>query len=96
MVMIPRWWRPVVVGAHQREIVQFGGAAVFPVPEVVGVQTAGGPAAGNHAAAVTVLQRAAQPAADRAGRPPGTDHPAVALEPDLAGGLAEQVAAFVV
>ena len=83
-------------GAHQHEIGQVGGAAVFPVPEVVSVQTAGGPAAGNRAAAITMLQRAAQPAADRAGRPPGTDDPTVALEPDLAGGLAEQVTAFVV
>ena len=37
--------RPVVERAEQDQVGQFGGAAVFPVPDVVGVQSAGGPAA---------------------------------------------------
>ena len=35
--------QPVVVRTQQNQIVQFGGAAVFPVPEVVSVQAAGRP-----------------------------------------------------
>ena len=59
--------QPVVVRADQHQVVQFGGAAVLPVQEVMGVQAAGGAAAGDHAGAVAVLQGAAQPAADRCG-----------------------------
>ncbi len=86
--------QPVVKRADQDQVGQLGGAAVFPVPDVVGVQTAGGPAAGDRAAAVAVLQGAAQPPADRAGGPPGADDLAVAFEPDLAGGITGQVLAF--
>ena len=43
--------QPVVIRAQQHQVVQFGGAAVLPVPDVMGVQTAGGPAAGDHAGA---------------------------------------------
>ena len=49
----------VVVVADQGQIAQFGGAAVLPVPQMVGVESAGGPAAGHHTAAVPVLQRPA-------------------------------------
>ncbi len=86
--------QPVVIGAQQDQVGQLGGAAVFPVPDVVGVQTAGGPAAGNHAAAVAVLQRAAQPPVDHPGRAAGTNGLAVALEPDFAGGVTREVGAF--
>ena len=88
--------RPVMVRADQNEVVELGEPAVLPVHEVMGVQTTGGPAAGHHAAAVAVLQDAAQPAVDGAGRPPGPDHPAVAFEPHLAGGITAQVAAVVI
>ncbi|MDT5285374.1 MAG: hypothetical protein QOF88_263, partial [Mycobacterium sp.] len=50
--------RPVMIRADQDEVVQLGQAAVLPMPDVVGVQTAGGPAAGYHAAAVAVLEGA--------------------------------------
>jgi hypothetical protein len=63
---------------------------------VMSMQTAGGPAAGYHAAAVAVLQNAAQPAPDGAGGSPRADHPAVAFEPDFAGRVAGQVAALVI
>ena len=62
--------RPVVKRAQQHQVGQFGGAAVFPVPDVMGVQAAGRPTARHHTAVVAVLQGAAQPAADRAGGPP--------------------------
>jgi hypothetical protein len=64
--------------------------------DVVGVQTPGGATTGNHTAAVTVLERAAQPAADRSSRTSRPDDLAVALEPDFAGGITEQIAALVV
>ena len=86
--------QPVVVGAHQHEVVQLGASAVFPVPDVVGVQTAGGTAAGNHAGAVAVLERTTQPTVDLSGRPPGANDLAVTFEPDFAGGIAHQVSAF--
>ena len=86
--------QPVVIGADQHQVGQLGGAAVFPVPDVVGVQTAGGATTGNRAGAVAVLQRAAQPAADQPGRPAGADDLAVTFEPDFAGGITGQVSAF--
>ena len=49
---------PVVVRADEHEVVEVGGAAVFPVLEVVGVQGAGVLAAGDHAGAVAVFQGA--------------------------------------
>ena len=60
--------QPVVIGADQHQVGQLGGPAVFPVPEVVGVQTAGGPAAGNRAGGVAVLEGTAKPTVDQAGR----------------------------
>ena len=86
--------QPVVIGADQHQVVQLGGPAVFPVPDVVGVQTAGGPAAGNRARGVAVLKGAAKPAVDLAGRSAGADELAVTFEPDLTGGIAGQVSAF--
>ena len=61
--------QPVVIRAYQHQVDQLGGAAVFPVPDVVGVQTAGGATAGNRARGVAVLERAAQPPVDLTGRP---------------------------
>ena len=86
--------QPVVIGAEQYQVVQLGGAAVFPVPEVMGVQTAGGATAGNRAHAVAVLERAAQPPVDQPGCSSGTDGLAVTLEPDFTGGITGQVSAF--
>jgi hypothetical protein len=83
----------VMEGTHQHEVDQFGGSAVLPVPDVVGVQPAGGPAPGDHAAAVAVLQCPTESAADGAGDPPGPDDLALAFEPGLTGGITEQVLA---
>nr|CRL73477.1 hypothetical protein CPGR_01114 [Mycolicibacter nonchromogenicus] len=49
----------VVVGADQYQVVWVGGAAVFPVSDVVGVQAAGGSAPGDGAGPVAVLEDAA-------------------------------------
>ena len=68
-----------------------GRAAVFPVPDVVCVETAGGSAAWNRAGGVAVLKRTAKPAVDQAGRPPGADGLSVAFEPDFTGGITGQV-----
>ena len=67
----------MVIRAHQNQVVQFGFPAVFPVPNVMGVQAAGGPAAGHRAGGVAVLQRAAQPAVDQPGGAAGADGVAV-------------------
>jgi hypothetical protein len=50
---------PVVMRADEHQVVEFGGSAVLPVHDVMSVQTAGGSAAGYHAAAVAVFQDAA-------------------------------------
>ena len=84
----------MVIGAYQHEVGQFGGSAVFPVPDVVGVQAAGRSTTGNRAAAVSVFQGPAKPAADQARGTAGADDLAVAFEPDLAGGIAGQVASL--
>ena len=86
--------QPVVIGAEEHEVGQLGRAAVFPVPDVVCVQTAGGSAAGNRAGGVAVLERTAQPAVDQAGRPPGADELPVTFEPHFTGGITGQVSAF--
>jgi hypothetical protein len=49
----------MVVWADQHEIVEFGGSAVLPMDHVMGMKTAGGSAAGYHAAAIPVLEDAA-------------------------------------
>lgn len=85
--------RPVMEGADQNQVVQLGEPAILPVLDVMGVQTAGGSASGYHAAAVAMLQSAAQPAAHGAGLSSRPDHHALAFEPDLAGGIAGQVPA---
>ncbi len=84
--------QPVMVRAEQHQVVQLGRPAVFPMHEVMGVQTPGGPTAGHHARAVAVLQGAAQPAADHPGRPPGPDRLPGAFKPHLTGGVTGQIA----
>ena len=86
--------QPVMIGADQHQVVQLGGAAVFPVPDVVGVQTAGGATTGHRAAGVAVLEGTAKPAADQAGRPPGADDLPVTFEPHFTGGITGQVSAI--
>ena len=86
--------QPMVIRADQDEVVQFGVAAVFPVPDVVGVQTAGGAAAGHRTGGVAMFEGATKPAVDHPGGPPGADDLPVAVEPDFAGGVAGQVAAL--
>ena len=90
----PAMVRPVMIRTHEHEVVQLGEPAVFPVPIVVRVQSAGRAATGDDAPGVAVLQSAAQPAVDQPGRPPGTDHLAIAFEPHLAGGITSQVSPF--
>ena len=84
--------RPVMVGADQCQVPQFGGAAAFPVHQVVRVQGSGGPAAGHHAGAVAVFQRPAQPPIDGAGRSAGADHLSVPVKPHLARCITGQIA----
>ncbi|GAT14243.1 uncharacterized protein RMCT_1214 [Mycolicibacterium thermoresistibile] len=59
--------QPVVIPADQYQVVEVGGAAVFPVPDVMGMQTTGGPATGHRAGPVAVFQGTAQPTADLPG-----------------------------
>ena len=82
--------QPMMVGAEQDQVVQFGGPAIFPVPNMVRMQAPGRSATGNHAAAVAVFQSAAQPAADLAGAASGADGLAVALKPEFVGGVTQQ------
>ena len=86
--------QPVVIRAHQHQIAQFGGPAVLPMPNVMGMQTPGGPAPGHHTAPVAVLQRPAQPPADLPGLAARADHLTVALQPHLTRRIAEQEPAF--
>ena len=47
--------QPVVIGAYQHQVEQLGGAAVLPVPDMVCVQTAGGPTTRNRTRGMAVL-----------------------------------------
>ena len=82
-----------MVRADQHEVVQFGFAAVLPMPYVVCVQTPGRFTAGHRTGGVAVLECAAQPAVDQPGRSPGADGLPVAFEPHFTGGVAGQVSA---
>jgi hypothetical protein len=84
----------MVIRAYQHQVEQLGETAVLPVPDVVGVQTAGGTTAGNRARGVAVLERAAKPPVDQAGRSAGADDLAVTFEPDFTGGITGQLSAF--
>jgi hypothetical protein len=55
--------------AEQSHFGQLGGATVFPVPDVVGVQTAGGTTTGDRACSLAVLECAAKPPVETLGRP---------------------------
>ncbi len=85
--------QPVVIRAYQYQVEQFGGTAVLPVPDVVCVQTAGGTTTRNRTRGMAVLQRAAKPPVDLAGRPAGADDLTVTFEPDFTGGITGQVSA---
>ena len=84
----------VMIGADQHQVGQLGGTAVFPMQNVMRVQTAGRSTTGNRARSVAVLERTAQPAVDQAGRPPGADDLTVTFEPHFARGITGQVSAF--
>ena len=86
--------QPVVIRAYQHQVDQLGGTAVFPVHDVVRVQTTGGTAAGNRARRLAVLERAAKAPVDLAGRSAGADDLDLAFEPDLTGGITGQVLTF--
>ena len=78
--------QPVVIGAEEHQVRQLGCAAVFPMQDVVCMQTAGRSTTRNRARSVAVLERTAQPAVDQAGRPPGADDQTVTFEPHFARG----------
>ena len=84
----------MVIRADQHQVAQLGGTAVLPVPDVVGVQTAGGPTARNRTGGVAVLQRAAKPPVNHPGCSAGADGLTVAFKPDFTGGITGQVLAF--
>ena len=86
--------QPVVIRAYQYQVEQLGVPAVLPVPDVVCVQTAGGATTRNRARGMAVLQRAAKPPVDLAGRTAGADDLTVTFEPDFTGGITGQVSAF--
>ena len=83
----------LVVRAYQHQVGKVGGTAVFPVPEVMGVQATGRSATGNRARGIAVLEGTTKPAADRAGCSAGADDLTGALEPDLTAGITGQIAA---
>jgi hypothetical protein len=84
----------VVIRAYQYQVEQLGGTAVLPVPDMVCVQTAGGTTTRNRTRGMAVLQRAAKPPVDLAGRSAGADDLAVTFEPDFTGRITGQVSAF--
>ena len=86
--------QPMMIGADQHQVVQLGKAAVFPMPDVVGMQTTSGATTGNRARAVAVLQGTAQPTADQPRRPPGADDLPVPFKPHLTGGITHQISAL--
>ena len=86
--------QPMMIRAYQYQVGQLGVAAVLPVPDMVCVQTAGGPAAGHRARGMAVLQRTAKPTIDLTRRPTGADNLSVTFEPHLTGGIAAQVSAI--
>ena len=83
-----------MIRAQQHQVGQLGGTAVFPVPQVVGVQTTGGTTARNRAHAVAVLQGATKPPVDQPCHTAGTNDLAVTFEPDFTRGITRQVSAF--
>ena len=86
--------QPMVIRAQQHQVGKVGGAAVFPVPNVMSMQTTGGATARNRTAGIAVLECATQPPIDGAGHPARTDDPAVASEPHFTGGITGQVPAI--
>src|SRR6185312_9077298 len=86
--------QPVMIWTQQHQVGQLGQAAVFPVPNMVGMQTAGSPTTGHRTGCVAVLERTTKPAADQPGRSAGADGLTVTFEPHFTGGVTAQVAAI--
>src|SRR6185312_6599176 len=85
--------QPVMIWTYQHQVVQFGEAAVFPVPDVMCVQTSGSSTTGHRAGRVAVLQSTTKPAADQPGRSAGANDLTVTLKPHFTGGITQQVPA---
>src|SRR3954447_4216715 len=79
--------QPMVIRADQHQVEQLGGTAVFPMHDVVGVQTAGGPTTGHRTHPMAVLECAAQPPVDQPRRSPGADDLPVTFEPHFTAGI---------
>ena len=86
--------QPMMIGAEQHQVVQLGVAAVFPMPDVVCVQTPGSPTTGHRTSAVAVLERTAKPTIDQTRRPASADNLSVTFKPHLTGGITAQVSAI--
>ena len=83
-----------MIRAQQYQVGQLRRAAVFPMPDVMGMQTPGRVTARNRAHAVAVLECAAKPPADQAGDPTGANDLAVTFKPNLTRGITRQVTTF--
>ena len=86
--------QPMVIRTHQHQVEQFGKTTIFPVPDVVCMQTTGGPTAGNRAGGMAVLERTAKPPVDHPARSAGADDLTITFEPDFTRGITGQVSAF--
>ncbi len=85
--------QPVMIRTHQDKVVQLGWAAVFPMPDVMGMQTASGATTGHRTRGMAMLEGTTKPAVDHPRRSSGSDDLAVPFEPDFAGGVTQQIAA---
>src|ERR1700759_3178770 len=83
-----------MIRAQQYQVGQLRRAAVFPMPDVMGMQTPGRVTARNRAHGVAVLEYAAKPPADQAGRPTGANDLAVTFKPNFTCGITRQGSAF--
>ena len=83
----PSMVQPMVVRTHQDEVVQLGGAAVFPMADVMGVQTTSGAATGHRTRGMAMLQGTTKSAVDHPRRSTRADDLPVAFEPHLAHGV---------
>ena len=85
-----RWWW----GADEDEVPQFGGSVVFPVDDVVCVESAGGVTAGDAAGAIAAFEGAADPSGDLPGGACSAERDPMVFEPRLEPCVTGQVAAL--
>jgi hypothetical protein len=81
--------QPVMIRTQQDKVVQLGRAAVFPMPDVMGVQTTSSAATRHRTRPMAMLEGTTKPTVDHPRGSTRADDLPVTFEPHLTGGITQ-------